>query len=152
MSAPAYMAEPWFNLLQRACQAEPRARVAARMGISAPVVGQVLNGSGLYGNGQASTRKVAIKVEHTFGHWPCPHLTEQGDGAEQVITAARCREFAHRDAPTSSPRDIAHWQACRKCPHQALTAPPKPRPVVPRKRAAEPIPPTATTAQEDPTP
>jgi hypothetical protein len=51
-----------------------------------------------------------------------------------VITAEQCRGYAHRPAPTGSPRDMQHWQACNACPHKALTAPPEPREVKPRKR------------------
>ena len=135
-----YMAEPGFALLRAACEGTPRAQVAKRLGVSAPVVGQVLNGSGAYGSGKASPRKLFLRVEAAYGNWPCPHLTEQSaDGAPQVITAARCRELAHRPAPTGSPRDIAHWQACRQCPHHTATAPPVPRPKVPRRhRQADP--------------
>lgn len=151
MTAPAYMAEPAFAMLRAACDGTPRAQVAKRLGVSPPVVGQVLNGTGAYGSGKASPRKLFLKVEATFGHWPCPHLTEQSeDGTPQVISAARCRELAHRAAPTGSPRDIAHWQACRKCPHQAATAPPVPRPKVPRKRQQATTP--ATTPETTPNP
>lgn len=135
MTAPVYMAHPAFNMLRAACDGTPRAQVAKRLGVSAPVVGQVLNGTGAYGSGKASPRKLFLRVEAAYGNWACPHLTEQSqDGSPQVITAARCRELAHRAAPTGSPRDVAHWQACRQCPHQAATAPPVPRPKVPRKR------------------
>lgn len=140
MTALPYMADPRFSMLRTACADTPRAQVATRLGVSAPVVTQVLNGTGAYGSGKASTAKLFIKVEATFGHWACPHLTEQGnDGTPQVITAARCRELAHRAVPTGSPRDLAHWQACRKCPHYVPTTPPTARAVVPRKpRPAEP--------------
>ena len=144
------MLEPAFELLRAACQGTPRAQVAKRLGVSAPVVGQVLNGSGAYGSGKASPRKLFLRVEAAFGHWPCPHLTEQGaTGEPQVISAARCAELAHRPAPTGSPRDVAHWQACRKCPHHAATQPPVPRPKVPRKRRqAEPATTDHQPAQE----
>jgi hypothetical protein len=150
------MADPRYAMLRAACNGTPRAKVATRLGVSAAVVSQVLNGSGAYGSGKASTAKVFAKVEANFGHWPCPHLTEQSnDGQPQVITAARCRELAHRTVPTGSPRDLAHWQACRKCPHYLPTTPPTPRPVVPRKprqAAAAPIPASTGPADIDPTP
>ena len=152
MTSPAYMADPAFAMLRAACEGARRAQVATRLGVSPPVVTQVLNGTGAYGSGQASTRKLFIKVEATFGHWACPHLTEQSnDGQPQVITAARCRELAHRTVPTGSPRDLAHWQACRKCPHYAPTAPPQPRPKVPRKgRQTIPAATAATTPETAP--
>lgn len=142
-----YMAEPGFALLVAACKDAPRAQVAKRLGVSAPVVGQVLNGSGAYGSGKASPRKLFARVEAAYGHWPCPHLTEQSeDGQPQVISASRCRDLAHRAAPTGSPRDIAHWQACRRCPHAAATTPPVPRPKVPRKRQPAATDPAAVPA------
>ena len=137
MTQPSYMAEPAFQLLRAASAAAPRSQVAKRLGVSPSVVGQVLNASGAYGSGKASPRKLFMRVEAAYGNWPCPHLTEQSaTGQPEVITAARCSELAHRPAPTGSPRDIAHWQACRQCPHSAATAPPVPRPKVPRKRQA----------------
>lgn len=151
MTAPAYMSEPAFAMLRDACAGSPRAQIAKRLGVSPPVVGQVLNGTGAYGSGKASPRKLFLRVEATFGHWPCPHLTEQSqDGTPQIISAARCRELAHRAAPTGSPRDVAHWQACRQCPHLGPTAPPLPRPKVPRKGrpATDSHQTTPTTAQE----
>lgn len=156
MTAPTYMADPRFAMLKDACSdGTPRAQVATRLGVSAPVVTQVLNGTGAYGSGKASPAKLFIKVEATFGHWVCPHLTEQSDrGEPQIIIAARCRELAHRTVPTGSPRDLAHWQACRKCPHYVPTTPPQPRPVVPRKkRPADQAEPTASaSASPDPQP
>lgn len=138
MTQPAYMQERWFGLLVAACKPpHSKAEVAARLGVSAPVVYQVLNGSGLYGKGTASTRRLAEKVLHQLGSYVCPHLSEQ-NGEERVITSDICRTYAHRSPPIGSPRDLAHWQACRKCPHAALSATPAPRVPVPRKaRSAE---------------
>ena len=134
-----YMQERWFSLLQAACKPPTvKAEVALRLGVSAPMLYQVLNGSGLYGSGKASTRRLADKVLHQLGSYLCPHLTEQM-GEDRVITSDQCRTYAHRPAPTASPRDLAHWQACRKCPHRASAAPPLQRPVVPRKGRDESV-------------
>lgn len=141
MSArPDYMQAHWFALLQARCQSEPRCAVARQLGIAAPTLSQVLNGSGLYGTGTASPDRIAERVMHTFGRYACPYLTEEHGGAEQVITAEQCRAYAHRSAPTGSPFAMQHWQACRQCPHFALAAPPQPREVKPRKPAATPAP------------
>jgi hypothetical protein len=130
-----YMTEPWFPLLADACRRMPKKDVALALGVSAPVVSQAMNGSGKYGSGEASTEKLALKVMHTFGQYACPHLSEQStDGQPVEITAEQCRGYAHRPAPTGSARDMRHWQACNTCPHKALTAPPAPREVKPRKR------------------
>lgn len=130
-----YMTEPWFPLLVDADERMARKELALALGVSPPVVSQVLNGSGKYGSGEASTEKLAEKVVHTFGRYKCPHLSEQStDGQPVIITAEQCRGFAHRPAPTGSTRDMQHWQACNSCPHKAHTAPPTPRESKPRKR------------------
>ena len=145
---PCYMQQPWFALLQERTQRPRtvRADLARQLGISAAALSQVLNASGCYGNGKASTAHIAEKVIHTFGRYACPHLTAEAAGDDQVITAEQCRAFAHRDAPTSSPREMQHWQACRQCKHREASAPPVPRALQPRgSRKVIPI----TTAQED---
>ncbi|MCB1998418.1 MAG: hypothetical protein KDG57_21530 [Rhodoferax sp.] len=136
MSRP-YMQEPWFVLLVSQCEQRPRSAVARLLGLSPATLSQVLNASGLYGTGAASTTRIADKVVHTFGRYPCPHLTAEEGGAPQVITAEQCRAWAHRPAPTGSPRAMQHWQACRQCPHAAHTAPPQPKPVIHRKKNQE---------------
>ena len=144
----AYQTEPWFLMLSDRVQ-QPgavRAHIARQLGISAAALSQVLNSSGCYGNGTASTSRIAEKVVHTFGRYACPHLTAEAAGEDQVITAEQCRAFAHREAPTSSPREMQHWQACRQCKHREASAPPVPRALQPRgSRKVIPI----TTAQED---
>jgi hypothetical protein len=122
-----------------------RAQVARQLGISAAALSQVLNGSGCYGDGTAKTDRIADKVVHTFGRYSCPHLTAESGGDDQVITAEQCRSYAHREAPTSSPREMQHWQACRQCKHRDASAPPVARPLKARgSRKVIPI----STAQE----
>jgi len=129
-----YKEESWFALLSERAQAMSRKDVALALRVSAPVISQVLNGSGKYGSGEASTAKVADRVTHTFGRFQCPHLSEQSvTGEPVVITADQCRFYAHRPAPIGSPRDMQHWQSCNGCPHKAHTAPVGPREVKPRK-------------------
>lgn len=137
MSKLAYQDEPWFELLAQRCQDTPRAKVAALVGVSAPVISQVLNGTGKYGSGEASTKKLADRVLHTFGRYPCPHLTVEEGGTEVIVTAGECRVYAHRPPPIGSPRDLQHWQACQGCPHKAASAPPVLRIPKPRKGAAD---------------
>ena len=128
-----YKQEPWFALLRERANHGLKSAVAKQLGISPATLSQVLNGSGLYGTGEASTARIADRVLHTFGRYVCPHLTAEL-GCEQVITAEQCRAFSHRAAPTGSPRDIQHWQACRSCEHREASAPPIPREVIPRKK------------------
>jgi transcriptional regulator with XRE-family HTH domain len=134
-----YKTQPWFALLASACERMSRKEVAQALGVSAPQISQVLNGSGKYGTGEAGTDNLAEKVIHTFGRYPCPHLSAQsGFGDRSVeVTAEECRAYAHRPAPTGSPRDMQHWQACNSCPHKAHTAPPAPREVKPRKARSD---------------
>jgi transcriptional regulator with XRE-family HTH domain len=139
-----YSHEAWYGLLLAACQRETRARIAERLGVSPSVVTQVLNGSGLYGTGQASTARLAAKVLHKFGSYVCPHLTAMF-AEERHISAAECRTHAHAaTAPIGSPGQLAHWRACSTCEHKPQTAPAAPRPVRKRKgKTAEPAPPAA---------
>ena len=102
---PQYMQQEWFALLRARCAHTPRARVAQQLGVSAPTLSQVLNGSGLYGTGQASTQRVAERVTHAFGRYPCPYLSAEAGWAEQWVSVVQCRAYAHRPAPTSSPRE-----------------------------------------------
>lgn len=146
MIVATYQQEHWFTLLRARVDAEgaTQSGVAKQLGISSPTLSQVLNGTGAYGSGLASTERIADRVLHTFGRYPCPHLSEEAGGEQRVITAEQCRAFAHRPAPTGSPRDMQHWQACRACPHREASAPPVPRAVHHRK--APPI--SAVTEQE----
>ena len=104
---PPYMSESWFELLQKRTEGQKRTQVAKTLGISPATLSQVLNGSGEYGKGTASTARVADKVVHTFGRYVCPHLTEEAGGVSQEVTADQCRAHAHRSAP-STPRAACH--------------------------------------------
>lgn len=112
----SYQQEPWFALLLSRTEGTQRSQVAKQLGISPATLSQVLNGSGLYGTGQASTERIADKVTHTFGRYTCPHLTEEAAGEPQVVTAEQCR-----------------GHACQ-CPHKAASAPPVPRAIHPRNK------------------
>ena len=126
MSA-AYQAAPWFAVLQRACENTNRQTVATALGVSPPMVSQVLNASGKYGAGQASTEQLAQRVLHVFGPpYECPHLSERND-ATTLVDADYCRTTAHASPPTASPQAMRHWQACRACAHKHWTAPFPPR-------------------------
>jgi len=118
-----YMDEPWFAVLRQAAEAHSKRWVALRMGVSPATVGQVMNGSGAYGDGTASTAKVAVLVMHKFGQFECPHLSERF-AEPRVISASECRQHAHQPAPPiGSPQALLHWRACSTCPHKALSAP-----------------------------
>ncbi|MCD6663488.1 MAG: hypothetical protein LT082_08820 [Comamonas sp.] len=118
-----YMSEPWYALLRDQCQRRSQTAVAIELGISVSTVNQVLRCGGLYGSGQADTTRIANRVIHTYGRYPCPYLTQENGGEPVVITAEQCRAYAHRPAPTT-PREMQHWQACRTCEHFIASAPP----------------------------
>lgn len=145
MTAPAYQQEPWFGLLRAAVQRSTQRKVAQQLAVAESLVNQVLRGTGEYGKGTASTRRFAQRVNDAFGKWECPYLSDAE--APREISAEQCRSFAHREAPTGSPRDLAHWRACRACPQKEHSAPPvakvqlvrkpiqRPRPLTPAKEA-----------------
>lgn len=135
MTRLAYMQEPWYALLLARTQGQQRNQVATQLGVSAATLSQVLNGSGEYGKGTASTTRFADKVMHTFGRYVCPHLSAEAGGDQRMVSAEQCRAYAHAAPPTGSPRAMQHWQACRQCPHKAASAPPVPREPKPRKKS-----------------
>lgn len=141
-----YRDEQWFELLQVSLRGRQRKVVAEQLGISAPALSQVLNASGKYGTGQASTERIAERVMHVFGRYECPHLTEQA-GESRIVSGDDCRIYALRPAPTSSPRDMQHWQACNACPHKAASAPVAPREVKPRGHRPAEVDSVATAPQ-----
>lgn len=129
------MDEPWFAMLRQAAAGHKRSWVAVYLGVSGSTVTQVLNGTGLYGTGKASTHRIADKVIHKFGQFECPHLTERF-GEPRVISADECRTHAHRATPPiGSPQALLHWRACNGCQHKPLSAPGTPREPKPRRKA-----------------
>lgn len=145
----AYMQEPWFKLLQDACEKLSQSEVALQLGVSQPLISQVINGSGLYGSGRSSTTNLAQKVEAVLGKFECPYLTEIM-GESRVIDVKRCRLHAHVRMP-NTPLAYEHWKECRKCPKFALTAPPPPPPPVPKKRRKPAASPESTQSTTTPT-
>lgn len=135
---PTYQSEAWFAMLQDAVARSNQSEVARQLARSATTINLVLHGKGNYGNGKASTGALAQRVVDTFGNWDCPYLSD--DDTPRTINAEQCRTYAHREAPTGSPRDLAHWRACRTCPMKDHSAPPPQRIVIPRqRRQPEPI-------------
>ncbi len=110
-----YMDTDWFRSLQAEVSKSTVSAVAVQMGICRPKLAQVLNGSGLYGSGKASTAKIEAEYRRTFEQITCPF-----NGNE--VTIELCREHALRPAPTHNPRLMMQWQACQNCPN-------KPKPV-----------------------
>ena len=61
-----YMAEPWFLILFQQSLVMQRCALARALDVSAPMVSQVLNGTGKYGSLQASTCHIAQRVMRVF--------------------------------------------------------------------------------------
>lgn len=77
---PDYMAEPWFQVLLAVCVEHPRVDVARALGVSAPFLSQILNGSGKYGRGEASTHHLAERVRRKFINLKSRTPMPPGDG------------------------------------------------------------------------
>lgn len=148
MMLPTYQSERWFEMLGEAIDRSSQSAVARQLGVSPSLINQVVRGGGNYGTGVASTEAIARRVLDSYGNWTCPYLSD--DQQPRVISAEQCRTYAHRDAPTGSPRDLAHWRACRSCAMKDHSAPPAQRIPIPRSpRNTESL--TPTTAQGEPT-
>lgn len=98
----------WMHLLEAAVEADPRGRagVAAKIGFSRPAISQVMNG--VY---PADPASVAQAVLDYYDRLICPHLVRE-------ISPRECADYARRDCPTTSPREVRHWRACQTCPHK----------------------------------
>lgn len=121
----------WFGLFSDAVTARGQKTVSDELALSPSTVNQVLRAGGNYGTGVADTARIEQRVMDTYGGWQCPFLS---DGEPRQISAGQCRAKAHREPPTGSPRDLAHWRACQACPMRVRSAPPQARPVIPRKK------------------
>jgi hypothetical protein len=136
---PNYITAPWYTLLVATCHKRKRHLVAKELGVSAPLISQVLNGSGKYSTGEASTQRLAQRVLHSYAPFECPYLSADA-GKQVLIDAQQCRGHAHRAAPVSNPHHMQHWQACHQCEHREWAAPVQPRPLIKRgARAANPL-------------
>jgi len=96
----------WLELLQQAVAASSRTHVAEKMGVSRTTVSQLM--SGTYG---ARTERMAGVVLETFARTACPFLARD-------ISRKECATHADAAIPTSSPRAMKHWRACRTCPNK----------------------------------
>lgn len=97
----------WMSILREQCEQTSITDVARQLEYSRSTISLVL--AGKYNGG---TSKIAAKVVLTFTHFVhCPHL--RGD-----ITQAACRDHQSRPMPTSQPKALRHWVACRNgCPN-----------------------------------
>lgn len=108
-------AEKWFQVLSEEVKKATISEVARKIGYSRTAVSLVLSGKYV-----GETTAIASKVLETFtNHVSCPFL-------EKDINKGDCNDYQSRPMPTSHPRHLDHWMACRDgCPHsvQSLEGP-----------------------------
>ena len=106
MTSRDYMAEPWFELLSSECAKRGVVAVAAELGFKNHTgTSRVLKGT--YGD----TERFAVRVQQRLGGVPCPHT---GRREPRSLCIAQLRA----EPPTHNPAKLAHWHACRRCPHR----------------------------------
>lgn len=96
----------WTVLFAKALQdADGNKQVVAdQLGFSRTTVSLVA--AGKY---SSNLDKFGARVVEVFDRFDCLHL-------ESPITGADCKQYALRQAPTSSAREARHWRACQTCP------------------------------------
>jgi transcriptional regulator with XRE-family HTH domain len=117
MNAPGYMDERWFVLLRAACRGRRQAAIAARLGLSGGTVSQVLNGTGKYGTGQATTTRIARRVLEVLGHGgdgpagakPFRHAADHAAGS--VLARRICATLRKEGGWWSAPNLARHWSS-----------------------------------------
>lgn len=95
----------WLDLLNAAVNRSSKQAVARNLGISRTAVSLVVDGK--Y---PAKTDSIEKKVIEVYGSVTCPHLDHE-------ISLNACRSYHQSTVPTSSPRAMKHWQACKGCQH-----------------------------------
>jgi hypothetical protein len=99
--------QKWFQELNEQVEQSSMTEVGRQIGYSRTTISLVL--SGKYDGGLTA---IAAKVLDTFtDHVTCPFLNDD-------ITKGSCNDYQSRRMPTSHPRELDHWMACRDgCPH-----------------------------------
>lgn len=95
----------WLDLLNTAVTRSSKQAVARALGVSRTTISLVVDGK--Y---PAKTDSIQKKVIEVYGSVDCPHLGQE-------ISLNACRSYHQSTVPTSSPRAMKHWQACKGCPH-----------------------------------
>lgn len=129
----------WRAALDAAIEADPRGMtgVALRLEVSRPYVSRVMTGH--IPEAEVSPRFVR-RVEDKLMQVDCPHLGTP-------LARSRCAEYAGRSYEQISAHQVAHWRACRRCPHN-----PAQREAVKNAAATPAATPTATPPAGRPQP
>lgn len=96
----------WVRVLRERCQATSQKKVADELGISAPVVSQILNHS--YGG---RWKNIQDRVEGAYmGHTVnCPVLGE--------LPTNKCLDYQKLPFVSANPQRVRLRRACRTCPN-----------------------------------
>jgi hypothetical protein len=99
----------WRAALVAAIEADPRGMtgVALRLEVSRPYVSRVMTG---HIPEAAVSPRFVRRVEDKLMQVDCPHL-----GAP--LARSSCAGYAGRSYAQISAHEVAHWRACRRCPH-----------------------------------
>jgi len=100
----------WVGALAAEAERTSGARVAARIGVGASTVSEVLRRK--Y-RGVMSHIEDKVRAALMRDSVPCP---EQG-----TISGDRCLSNQKAPFSTSSPAAVRLWRACRTCPHSNIT-------------------------------
>lgn len=101
----------WLRLL-KAEQAKGKTvvRISKECGIARSSLSMLLSGSYPAKSLDLVARKHAARIVRIYrDQILCPHL-------RHGIGDAECRAYARAPLPTSHPKKLKHWAACRQCP------------------------------------
>lgn len=95
----------WRQLLKAALDQHGgnKQAVATEIGCSRTMVSLVV--AGKY---HAPLHAFGQRVINAYDRWVCPWMGEP-------ISKTQCHDYAEREAPTSSPREVRHWRHCQTC-------------------------------------
>ncbi len=109
----------WITLLKaERAKGKSVSQIARETGMARPSVSMLISDTYPARSLDLVTRKHAARVVQLYRDQVfCPHL-RRGIGAEA------CLSLASAPMSTSRPDKLAHWAACRRCPHNPVTGGP----------------------------
>ncbi len=102
----------WRRVLDEAVEKDPQGKlgVSLRLGVSRVYVSRVMSGS----IPQAPARFID-RVRTVLMVVDCPYL-------QRPLQPAECSAYASRSYSQVDQFEVAHWRACRGCPHNRVKA------------------------------